>query len=379
MFVCLSETYIYSFYIARFLYTENVDITPDTVMALMYSAKKYSVQMLVQKCCDYLTTEMNSDNVCTILEQAHVFDEDKLRDHCLKAIISDSNKVMKSPLKDYQNLCHLCLKEIMQSDQLQSKEETLFIACLNWAEEQCRLKGIEINDINLREVLGDILFLIRFPFMDKKTFGELVADRNLLTADEKFAVNQQFNMTPRDREKTNREGFRFESRPRMTTDVLLQTVLLRATRFQEVLGGQLDFWDNDNDADAISFMCSRQINLFGVTVFRPLPNGIIRGCIKIFDESYWCMTKRGNLEIVGNDADDTMMDIKFKGSVKIIANRWYTVTQELQGDKSFYGMKGQKRVQGQDVLITFRKSPMDTNNTNVESGQIPALLYTVAL
>ncbi|XP_045209138.2 BTB/POZ domain-containing protein 6-like [Mercenaria mercenaria] len=353
----------------RFLYTEEVDITPDTVMALMYTAKKYAVQILVDKCRDYLETEINNDNVCTILEQAHLFDEQNLRNNCFTTIFSNSTDVLKSPLKDYQNLCYTCFKELLQSDKLRAREETIFMACLNWAEEQCRLKDIDTSDTNLRDLLGDMLFLIRFPNMDQRAFTELVSNRKLLTTDEKLAVYQQFNRSPRDGDVTLM-GFRFSSKPRNSTEIF------RASRFKDVFGGMIDFWDNDNDCDAISFSASRDINLFGVSIYRPFPDGIIRGCVKLYDETNWCMTKLYNLEILCIDGDETTVDKKFKGSVKIHQNRWYTVTQQMQGSKSFYGMNGQKQVQGKGVVITFRRSPMDKNKTNVESGQIPALLYS---
>lgn len=342
---------------------------PDTVMALMYTAKKYAIQTLVNKCRDYLQTGINSDNVCTILEQAHVFDEHKLRDHCFTTVFANTNEVMKGPLKDYQNLCYECLKKLLESDKLRAKEETILSACLNWAEEQCRIKQMDVNDTNLRAVLGDILFLIRFPNMKPRVFTELVSKRNLLTAEEKLAVYQQFSRSPRDGDITAADGFKFLSRPRNSTE------LFRATRFQEILGGTFDFWDNDNLCDAISFMSSRDINLFGVTIFRPFQDGLVRGCIKLYDESYWCMTKQDHLEIVYAENNKTM-DIKFKGSVKIQQNRWYTVTQEMSGSKSYFGMKGQRQVQGKGVLISFRNSPMDKNNTNVDSGQITGLLYS---
>ncbi|XP_060602641.1 BTB/POZ domain-containing protein 6-A-like [Ruditapes philippinarum] len=339
-------------------------------MALMYTAKKYAVEGLVTRCREYLETKITCDNVCTILEQAHMFDENELRNHCFITIFSNSMDVLKSPLKDYQSLCFDCLRKLLQSDKLMANEETIFIACLNWAEKQCRLKSLEISDENMREVLGEILYLIRFPNMDQRTFTDLVSGTGLLTSDEKLAVYRQFCRYPRDGDTTT-VGLRFPSKPRNATEIF------RASRFKEVLGGIFDFWDNnDNDCDAISFRSSRDINLIGVSLYRPFPDGIIRGSVKIYDESNWCMAKLENLEIVCRDGDETTIDIKFKGSEKIQQNRWYTVTQQMQGSRSFYGNSGQKQVQGKGVVISFRRSPMDKNKTDVDSGQIPALLYS---
>lgn len=351
------------------MYTECVDIGPDSVMGLMYTAKKYNVPSLVKQCGEYLEEEINGDNVCTILEQAHLFDENRLREQCFATIFSDSNKVLKGPLKDYRSLCYDCLKKVVGSDQLKSSEETIFKACVDWAEEQCRYKHLEINDENLRRILDDILFLIRFPNMGHRSFTELVSNRDLLTTDEKLAVFQAFHRSPRDGDRASHSGKRFLAKPRNKTEIF------RINRFQEVVGGTFDFWLNDNFCDAIAFMTSRDINLFGVAVFCPFPDGIIRGGVQLFDQGNRCMTRCENLEIV-YDPEDKVVDVKFKGSIRIEQGKWYTIMQQMTGSKSFFGTKGQRQVHGEGVVITFRNSPMYKNNTDVDSGQIPALLYS---
>ncbi|KAL4228793.1 BTB And C-terminal Kelch [Mactra antiquata] len=351
----------------RFLYTEYVDLTPDTVMALMYTAKKYGVKTLNDNCREYLETEIDSDNVCTILEQAHLFDEPSLVSQCFKTIYSKSTEVLSDPAKDYVNLCHKCLKTLLQSDKMNTNESIIFHACVHWAEEQCRKKSIEVNDYNIRDTLGDILYLIRFPNMNERTFTELVSDRNILTADEKLTVYQHFNRSPRDGEVAN-TGLKFPSRPRNCSDIF------RICRFQDYIGGTFDFWENDNLCDAVSFMASRDIVLVGLALFRPFPNGIIRGNVRVFDESNRCITKRHHLEILQTDQEKTE-DIKFKTPITLRQNIWYTITQNMTGAKSYHGVKGQRRVQVDGVTISFRNSPMDKNNTTIEVGQIPSLLY----
>lgn len=43
---------------------------------------------------------------------------------------------------------------------------------LDWAKEKCMLSGVEFNDRNLRETIGDVFDLIRFPVMTIKEFGK---------------------------------------------------------------------------------------------------------------------------------------------------------------------------------------------------------------
>jgi hypothetical protein len=55
-------------------------------MAVMYAAKKYAVQGLETSCREFLKSKMSVDNVCTIYEQAHLFDDAELQADSLQYI-----------------------------------------------------------------------------------------------------------------------------------------------------------------------------------------------------------------------------------------------------------------------------------------------------
>lgn len=64
--------------------------------------------------------------------------------------------------------------------------------CLNkrWAQHQCKKNGLTINSSNLRGIMGDALFQIRFPTMTIDEFTQFVVKDNdgLLTKDEAWNV-----------------------------------------------------------------------------------------------------------------------------------------------------------------------------------------------
>lgn len=53
----------------RFLYTDEVQIGPETVMATLYTAKKYAVPALENACVDFLKANLSSDNAFMLLTQ----------------------------------------------------------------------------------------------------------------------------------------------------------------------------------------------------------------------------------------------------------------------------------------------------------------------
>jgi hypothetical protein len=46
------------------------------------------------------------------------------------------------------------------------------------------------NDEQLRKVLGDLIYLIRFPIMERKYFTNEVSTKNVLTLEEKVCNSQ---------------------------------------------------------------------------------------------------------------------------------------------------------------------------------------------
>lgn len=67
-----------SFTTFRYLYTDEVELDSETVLPTLYVAKKYLVCHLVKKCVEYLENTLNAQNVCILLSQSRLFEEDEL-------------------------------------------------------------------------------------------------------------------------------------------------------------------------------------------------------------------------------------------------------------------------------------------------------------
>lgn len=59
--------------ISRFLYSDEVQIGPETVMTTLYTAKKYAVPALEAHCVDFLTKHLRADNAFMLLTQVGKF------------------------------------------------------------------------------------------------------------------------------------------------------------------------------------------------------------------------------------------------------------------------------------------------------------------
>jgi len=73
---------------ARYLYCEQLDLTEDSVFAVLYAAKKYLVTSLVRRCVAYLESVLSPENVCLFLENLFLFEDEypALRQRCLQVM-----------------------------------------------------------------------------------------------------------------------------------------------------------------------------------------------------------------------------------------------------------------------------------------------------
>lgn len=55
--------------IFRFLYSDEVQIGPETVMTTLYTAKKYAVPALEAHCVEFLKKNLRADNAFMLLTQ----------------------------------------------------------------------------------------------------------------------------------------------------------------------------------------------------------------------------------------------------------------------------------------------------------------------
>lgn len=55
--------------VCRFLYSDEVQIGPETVMTTLYTAKKYAVPALEAHCVEFLKKNLRADNAFMLLTQ----------------------------------------------------------------------------------------------------------------------------------------------------------------------------------------------------------------------------------------------------------------------------------------------------------------------
>jgi hypothetical protein len=171
----------------------------------MYGSEKYMLHNIKDKCSHYLQASVDEERVCVVLQTAHDFhlrssdsmtnlrqSGDKLRK------LFDSRQgspmlrmnlrafVLRSPRWKSCAVCRttqtrssstLAWRLVIESDDLKCKEEIIYQKIIEWSTNRCQDQNLTVTDENIRQVLGDWVYLVRFPIMERKYFTEIVSKK----------------------------------------------------------------------------------------------------------------------------------------------------------------------------------------------------------
>ncbi|XP_032255746.1 BTB/POZ domain-containing protein 2-like, partial [Phoca vitulina] len=181
----------------RFLYSDEVQIGPETVMTTLYTAKKYAVPALEAHCVEFLKKNLRADNAFMLLTQARLFDEPQLASLCLENI--DKNTADAITAEGFTDIDLDTLVAVLERDTLGIREVRLFSAVVRWSEAECQRQQLPVTPENKRKVLGKALALIRFPLMTIEEFAAGPAQSGILVDREVVSLFLHFTVNPKPR------------------------------------------------------------------------------------------------------------------------------------------------------------------------------------
>ncbi|XP_013397050.1 BTB/POZ domain-containing protein 6 isoform X1 [Lingula anatina] len=350
--------------VLRYIYFEECNITPLNVMAVLYAAKKYLLSGLIRHCQGYLQESMDDENVCTILEQSLSFGEADLLDKCLQYIDINTETVLKC--ESFLHIKQETLTLILSRDTLRSPESGVYEACCRWAESECKRQDLELIGTNFRLVLGNCLYLIRFPLLSVQFFNSKVVQKGILREEESKEV-LDYLITG------NRVNVPFPT-SRRCLPKQENSKLQKCKRFRNSESGWVV---NGRETDAIVFCCDTNILLYGVGLYGPEEKGLSTEYnvkLQISDLNGLCLYDRQDICKVKMKSDIYQFDMGMAG-VELEANVWYILSVVINGLPTRKGYDGLKFVKSGNASFEFASTSRSTNSTDVEEGQIPELYF----
>lgn len=287
------------------------------------------------------------------MEHTSVYEETGLKQFCLDLIFRQAKLVLASP--SFLELSMGCLETIVKSDRLAVPEEDVFDAVVCWAKRQCEKRKVQFEGPNIRQVLGKLLYAVRFPQMDSKYFSEVVSDLQLLRSEEMILIFRYFCGN-----RVNINGFNTRQRVKRLT----------FERFAGLGSG----WNYTRDrGDIISFSSSANILLNGILIYGShQTEAIYSTTLCVYDAEM-----KPLLDIVdemGTDGKQKCYECYLEEPLSVEKDKVYTIVLKMMGPGSYCGARGRSTVTCENVTITFLQTEKNNNGTSVVQGQIPGLL-----
>ena len=245
------------------MYTDDVDLTAANVMGVLYASRKYIITNLTKQCLKFLEDNLSAETALQILEQSMLFNDTNLKKKLLSKIEEEAPAILSS--EDFMKLSEQTLHEILQLELCINKEREVFDAAVKWAQKKCQELHKSIEGSNLREVLGENLYLIRFPTMTTDDINEAVVPSDVLTGSEGFQVLQYITAKKSKKPKnlpfsTERRGKKSAQLPLAQVNVMPRRLLISGPFFKvnDVLH---NFYDLHSKNTILNCTVSKPLNL----------------------------------------------------------------------------------------------------------------------
>lgn len=176
----------------RFIYTDRIKLEGDTVIPTLHAAQKYQIPSLVNQCQSFLEAAVDCDNACIIFSQASLFDLKELETNVLRFIEFNTTECLQSD--GFLSLSRDNLREVLKNGKFCTSEENVVKATLHWAEEECKRGELDLTGENIRNALGDNLYLLRVPLLSLETFSRLFVASGILNEKEQLDLYKYFTL-----------------------------------------------------------------------------------------------------------------------------------------------------------------------------------------
>jgi len=282
------------------MYTLEADIKAESVMAVLYAAKKYDVQPLVDRCRTFLTEGLDVDNVCEILEQAFTFSEEQLVNECISFIKDNAPKVLNTD--GLLGVSQPVLKLVLEKGYVKFNQLECYKIAKKWTLKQLKADKIEdIDQQHVRDVIGNVMDVIRFSDMQLNVFIENVAKENVLTNSKKVSIIIMINEKLKLFRELNMYRFKeFDSTP----------------------------WTQNGLEDGISFTVSSPVLLTAVWLYLPVEDGETSGPLEILEGAEIVLTQNVSLKYqYWNRCQNESLSTK----IPLQPDKVYSVRHRFQG------------------------------------------------
>ena len=202
---CISE-------FLRFIYTDEILLKWENVFQILNLAKCYLIPCLQAKCTKFIEESVTEENALVALQQSLAFDENAATKKSLEIIADKASEIVEED--SFLSLNLASLKAILMLEALNIEEIDLFLVVDKWCENQLTKEGSEICAASKRKVLGNAVYLIRFPTMTLKDVAKDCSKSGILTLEQVVDVMHYISLESKDLQDSVVDKISFSAKPR---------------------------------------------------------------------------------------------------------------------------------------------------------------------
>ena len=340
-----------------YIYGAVVEVTVDTAPDIVYAAMKYMLPALVRHCGVCLSEGLNVNNVIQVLETSFIIDDTELESNCRRLIAQKAKNIFTGTA--ILSASPQAVGVILQMDKIPLKEVVIYNTCIAWAKHQFELNNPledRPTDLQIREMLGGLLYKIRFPIMEVSEFVEISKNKSILTPEEKMQIFYYLTTKTEDSQLV----FPTESRG-FGEEVWIE-------RAVTCLTGR---WSSVTTGDVIDFTTNQDILLTGIGLYTGYHGAGYEADVAILQPNK-CLFKKKLTVPYTEDANQFKVSVNEPIFIK--AGVRYTVGVLSHADIGHYGKLCKAVCTESNVIFRFSHHHQ-SRYTHQFYGQIPRLYF----
>lgn len=179
-----------------YIYTDKVEIkSVEEAYELMYASRKYMLEYLTEVCAAYLVTNINIDNVITILSYPEYMQDKEVVSCALQLFCQHIEYFLR---EHKYNITNYCMQKVVKNLEMNITEKDLIKHVFEWTSCYCEQNVIENTIENRREILdkNNIFKYLRFYSLSLEDLNEIINLKdNLLSSVEIEDIKKTYKNT----------------------------------------------------------------------------------------------------------------------------------------------------------------------------------------
>jgi hypothetical protein len=174
------------------MYSGELNVSNDNVFTFLAASGQFKISLMENICANHICQQVHTKNVCAYMDEAINFESSVLREKCLEIFSENTYGVLYGNQKEFCRMSQCALSAFLDVERTNILEMDLFCYVKKWMEAKCEDEGLPVNGTNMRKVIGDALYKIRFPTMTVRDFANgVVKIKGLLTHTEISLIFQK--------------------------------------------------------------------------------------------------------------------------------------------------------------------------------------------